>query len=213
MHAITAGLLCIARPSRRWNVRLAPPLALQKAEVAAMQGEGFENSNAGARGSGTLSGGIADAASGAYARAAELTGEAAERARRTAADAASTAGSQMKDILDRQVGTGAGMLGDVARSVHRAADDLDQTSPLVGDLVRTLAQRMSGYADDLRGQTSDDLLRAASDLTRRQPALVFGLAALAGFFAFRTVKHAPIADLAPSLQPSQRGFGNAAAGM
>jgi len=150
---------------------------------------------------------VTAAASDAYSKAAELTGQAAERARQTAADAASNAGSQMKDVLDRQVGTGAGILGDLARSVHRAADDLDQSSPLVGDLVRGLAGRVSGYADDLRGQTSDDLLRAASDLTRRQPALVFGLAAVAGFFAFRTLKHAPIAEKAPPIQPSQQGYG------
>jgi hypothetical protein len=172
-----------------------------------MQGQDFDRSSSSAGGSGNLTGTITAAASDAYSKAAELTGEAAERARRAAGDVASSAGSQMKDALDRQVGTGAGILGDVARSVHQAANDLDQSSPLVGDLMRGLAGRMSGYADDLRGQTSDDLLRAASDLTRRQPALVFGLAALAGFFAFRTLKHVPLAEKAPSIQPSQHGGG------
>jgi hypothetical protein len=174
-----------------------------------MQGQEFDNSGSGARRSGSLTDTVTAAASDAYSKAAKLTGQAAERARQTAADAASNAGSQMKDVLDRQVGTGAGILGDLARSVHRAADDLDQSSPLVGDLMRGVAGRMSGYADDLRGQTSDELLRAASDLTRRQPALVFGLAALAGFFAFRTLKHAPIGEKAPSIQPSQQGYGEA----
>jgi hypothetical protein len=173
-----------------------------------MHGEGSDNTSSGARGSGTLTETVAGAASDAYAKAAEMTGDAAQRVRRTAAEAASGAGGQMKDILDRQVGTGAGLLGDVARSVHLAADDLDRSSPLLGELVRGLAHRLSGYADDLDGQTTDDLLRTASDFTRRQPALVFGLAAVAGFFAFRTVKHARIAEQAPSIQPSQQGFGN-----
>jgi hypothetical protein len=171
-----------------------------------MQGRDFGSSDSTQRGSGTLTDKVTAAASDAYSKAAELSGEAAERARRAAADAASSASSQMKGALDRQVGTSAGILGELARSVHRAADDLDQSSPLVGDLVRGLAGRMSGYADDLRGQTADDLLRAASDLTRRQPALVFGLAALAGFFAFRTLKHVPLAEKAPSIQPSQYGY-------
>jgi hypothetical protein len=173
-----------------------------------MQGEGNAHTGSSTRASGTLTETVASAASDAYAKAAELSGDAAERVRRTAADAASSAGTQMKDILDRQVETGAGLLGDVARSVHLAADDLERNSPLAGEIARGLAHRMSGYADDLRGQTTEDILRSASDFTRRQPALVFGLAALAGFFAFRTVKHAPIAEQAPPIQPSQQGFGN-----
>jgi hypothetical protein len=44
------------------------------------------------------------------------------------------------------------------------------------------------FSRDIRGQTVEDLVRAASDLTRRQPALVFGLASLAGFLAFRVLK-------------------------
>ncbi len=173
-----------------------------------MQGRDFEGSGSTARGANSLTDRITGAASDAYSKAAELSGDAAERARQAAAEAASSAGSQVKDVLDRQVGTGAGILGDLARSVERAAGDFDQSSPLVGDLMRGLAGRMSGYADDLRGQKSDDLLRAASDLTRRQPALVFGLAALAGFFAFRTLKHAPLPERAPPIQPSQHGYGD-----
>ncbi len=172
-----------------------------------MQSPG-NDTGSGARQSGTLSDTAARAASGAYAKAAEMTGDAAERVRRGAADAASSAGTQMKGILDQQVGAGAGLLGDMARSVRLAADDLDRSSPLMGQFVRGLADHMSGYADDLRGQSSDQLLRNASDFTRRQPALVFGLAALAGFFVFRTVKHAPIAEAGPPLQPSQQEFGS-----
>jgi hypothetical protein len=57
----------------------------------------------------------------------------------------------------------------------------------------------------LRDQSVDQLIGKASDFTRRQPALVFGLAALAGFFAVRTVKSAPSIS-APSIQPSHSGF-------
>jgi hypothetical protein len=47
------------------------------------------------------------------------------------------------------------------------------------------------FARDIRGQTVEDLVRTASELTRRQPALVFGLASLAGFLAFRVLKSSP----------------------
>jgi hypothetical protein len=51
-----------------------------------------------------------------------------------------------------------------------------------------VGDRIESYADDMRDQSVDELFRSASNFTRRQPALVFGLAALAGFFALRTIK-------------------------
>jgi hypothetical protein len=54
-----------------------------------------------------------------------------------------------------------------------------------------VADRLDNYATDLRDQSVDQLVRAASNYTRRQPAVVFGLAALAGFFALRTIKSTP----------------------
>jgi hypothetical protein len=53
----------------------------------------------------------------------------------------------------------------------------------------------------MENQTVDQLTKSASDYTRRQPALVFGLAALAGFFAFRTFKNAQ-SVAAPPIQPT-----------
>jgi hypothetical protein len=44
------------------------------------------------------------------------------------------------------------------------------------------------FSRDIRGQTVEDLVRTASEFTRRQPALVFGLASLAGFLAFRVLR-------------------------
>jgi hypothetical protein len=50
----------------------------------------------------------------------------------------------------------------------------------------------------------DELIGGASDFTRRQPAVVFGLAAVAGFLALRTLKLTqPVAS--PSIQP---GYGD-----
>jgi hypothetical protein len=48
----------------------------------------------------------------------------------------------------------------------------------------------------LRGKSADELLRSASDFTRRQPALVFGLASVAGFLLFRIFKAKPVARTA-----------------
>ena len=71
------------------------------------------------------------------------------------------------------------------------ADDLDRNAPQLASLARGAAERVEQFSRDIRGQTVEDLVRTASEFTRRQPALVFGLASLAGFLAFRVLKSGP----------------------
>ncbi len=143
-----------------------------------------------------------DAAGQAFSKVAEMAGDAGEQAKRAAADTASTVGETVKEILDRQLGTGASMAGQFASSIRIAADDLSRESPMLAGVVRGFANRVDGYAQELQDQTVDQVMRAASDFTRKQPALVFGLASLAGFFVLRTFKSTG-GDAAPSIKPSQ----------
>ena len=113
-------------------------------------------------------------------------------AKNTASEAASTITDQVKELLDSQLASGVEMVGRLGSSAQRAADDLDQNAPQLAGLVRGVADRIEGYAYDMRDQSVDQLFRSASNFTRRQPALVFGLAALAGFFAFRTIRSTPL---------------------
>jgi hypothetical protein len=103
-------------------------------------------------------------------------------------------------MLDRQIGNGAGLASQFAKSARVAADDLEKQSPMLAGLVGAVANRIDTYAEGLQDQTVDQLTRSAADFTRRQPALVFGLTALAGFLVFRAVKNAPPIS-APSIQP------------
>ena len=159
-------------------------------------------------------GGLAQTATDALSKTAELGQQAANTARQAAAETASTVTTQVKGLLDRQVGSGVDLIEHVVTSAKRAAKDLEQDAPQIAGLVRGMADRMEGYAHDLRDKSAEQLLHAASDLTRRQPALVFGLAALAGFFAFRTFKNTPSSSASrsirpassPSIQPAQEGF-------
>jgi uncharacterized protein YjbJ (UPF0337 family) len=161
----------------------------------------------GAQGTGKKNaGGAAGDAMSAVSGAAQ---QAADQAKQTASEVASRVTTQVKELLDRQVETGADMVGHFAHSAKCAADDLDQNAPQLAGLVRVVADRIDGYADDLRDQSVDQLLRAATDLTRRQPALVFGMAALAGFFIFRTIKSSP-AMSSPSIQPGRDARRNGA---
>jgi ElaB/YqjD/DUF883 family membrane-anchored ribosome-binding protein len=130
----------------------------------------------------------------------------ADQAKGAAADTAVTLGNQVKGLLDDQVGHGAAVVGRFANATQRAADELEQESPQVARLVRGVADRLDSYADDLQNQSVDELVQAASNYTRRQPAVVFGLAALAGFFALRTFKSATSTSSRSNQAPIRHQF-------
>ena len=103
-------------------------------------------------------------------------------------DTISTITSQIQRALDQQVATGARTVTNVAHSARRAADELESDAPQIAGLVRSMANRVEEYSRNLENQSVTDIYQTASDFTRRQPAVVFGVAALAGFFALRTLK-------------------------
>ena len=134
---------------------------------------------------------ISDRAAAAASSLSEAAQQATEKAKQSAFDVAGTVTNQVKGLLDGQVASGAEMIGHLAKSTRRAADELDRDAPQLAGLVRGVAVQIDSLADTMRDQTADELLRTASDFTRRKPALVFGLASLAGFFVLRVLKSAP----------------------
>jgi ElaB/YqjD/DUF883 family membrane-anchored ribosome-binding protein len=90
--------------------------------------------------------------------------------------------------LDQQVVRGAKTITNVAQSARRAADELETDAPQIAGLVRGVADRVEEYSRSLETQSVTDIYEAASHFTRRQPGVVFGVAALAGFFALRTFR-------------------------
>lgn len=105
-----------------------------------------------------------------------------------AAETASTLASQVQGVLDLQVAKGARIVSNVAHSTRRAAKELETDTPQIAGLVRGMADRLEDYSRDLEHRSVADIYQSASDFTRQQPALVFGLAALAGFFTLRTLR-------------------------
>ena len=93
------------------------------------------------------------------------------------------------------------MMTNIAHSAKRAADELETDAPQIAGLVRGMADRVEAYSRNLENQSVTDIYQGASDYTRRQPAIVFGLAALAGFFALRTLKSS---STSASLKSGQR---------
>jgi hypothetical protein len=110
-------------------------------------------------------------------------------------------------LLNEQIGSGATSAGRLADAMRVAAGDLSRESPLLASVVRTLAGNVDGYAERLENQTVEQLTKTASDYTRRQPALVFGLAAVAGFFAFRTFRNAQSVSSPPIQATDQESAG------
>jgi hypothetical protein len=127
----------------------------------------------------------------AISKVTDAAQQAGSQAKDAAASLASDASQKAKGFLNMQVSSGSDLAGHVARSVHSAADSLDQNAPQLASLARGAAERVEQFSRDIRGQTVEDLVRTASEFTRRQPALVFGLASLAGFLAFRVLKSSP----------------------
>jgi ElaB/YqjD/DUF883 family membrane-anchored ribosome-binding protein len=138
----------------------------------------------------------------AFYRATDKAQDASEKARRAAENAASTMSDHVMEILNDQLGVGAESVSRFASSMRLAANDLARESPVLAGLVRGFAQNVDGYVGRLEDQTIQQLARSASDFARRQPALTFGLAAVAGFFALRTFKNAQRGS-SPPIQPKQ----------
>ena len=130
-------------------------------------------------------------ASEAVSKLADVAQQAGSQAKQTASSLASDANQKAKGFLNQQVASGAELAGHFANSARCAADNLDQNAPQLAELVRGAAKRVEEFSRDLRGQTVEDLVRTASDFTRRQPAVVFGFASLAGFLLFRVLKSNP----------------------
>lgn len=145
---------------------------------------------------------IRDVASEAFTKASDIARDTGAQAKRAAVDTAASVTQNVKDVLDRQLDTGANVAGQFASSIRVAADDLNREAPMLASLVHGFANTVDTYASGLQHQTVDQLARGAADFTRRQPALVFGLAALAGFFVFRALKSSQTV-VAPPIQPMQ----------
>jgi len=126
--------------------------------------------------------------------------QAADGLRQTASSLASDTGDRMKGLLSEKVAAGAELVGQVASSARRAADDLERNSPQLSGFLRDASARMDEFSRTVRGKSADELIETASSYARRQPAVLFGAAAVAGFALFRLFK------VGAEERPLRRGF-------
>jgi ElaB/YqjD/DUF883 family membrane-anchored ribosome-binding protein len=137
------------------------------------------------------------------ASVADTARDAGAKVKETVSATTSAATDHFKDLLDKQIGNHISSVGVLASSIKRAADDIEQKSPIAAGLIRNLSVKVEEFAESYEDETVEQLVRSASDFTRREPALVFGLAAFAGFLIFRTIKSAPSPTQSPSIQPNE----------
>jgi hypothetical protein len=134
----------------------------------------------------------------------DVAQQAGQQAKESATALASEANEKAKGMLNEQVALGAGYVGHIADSIEVAADHLKAKAPQLAGFVRNAAEMSKDLSQDLQGKSVDEIFRSASDFTRRQPAVVFGTAALFGFCMFRLLKASPPGG-SGAAKPSQSG--------
>jgi ElaB/YqjD/DUF883 family membrane-anchored ribosome-binding protein len=144
--------------------------------------------------------------------ASDMTGKAQDAAQQLKSSAASLAreGSErLADVLSKQLSTGASLVEDATESLRSAAAELDQTLPPVAFLLRNAASRGDDIAELIRTKSLGELLEEGSDYARRNPLLIFGVAAGVGMllsrFAKSTAEGSMQANLPSRARPSQSG--------
>ncbi|GAA0566309.1 hypothetical protein GCM10009416_00320 [Craurococcus roseus] len=155
------------------------------------------------------------------AEAGARAGEAASRLRDEAAGAAADVKAEVSGVAgavqDRAAGfaeeqkrAGADQAEGLARAVHRAADELQSSSPQLAHYVREAADSTGQLAEALRSRSVGDLVSGVEEFARRQPVAFFGATVLAGFALARFVKSS--ADDARGTGGAHTAHGRAASG-
>ena len=112
----------------------------------------------------------------------------------------SAAADKLKDIANQQVVAGADLVGDVGKSVRVAGEHLHTNAPYLARFAFSAAQTIEQSADQLRGQSIEDLARSTAEFARNRPEIVFGVAAVGGFLLFRLLN----AGVSGASRPSYR---------
>lgn len=113
---------------------------------------------------------------------------AAEQAKAEASGLLDQAKDRAQGLVEDGKAAGADHATGFARAIHHAADDLEQSSPDIARHVRAAGDSVRGIAEAMRERSAGQLLEDVNDFARRQPALFFGAAAIAGFALVRFAK-------------------------
>lgn len=115
---------------------------------------------------------------------------------RPAADNVQQQGKQLADdarvraeeLTNEQMKIGAEHVKRIASAVGAAADELNDSSPLLAHYARSMSSAFSGMSEKMRNESPGNVLKNASNYASREPMAFFGAAVVAGFALSRFLK-------------------------
>ena len=148
-----------------------------------VNGAAFENTGGGVER--TSSDAAADGVFNSIAREAKGI---AEDARQKAAQAAEPLKQDARDFAEEKKRQGADRIGDLARAVHKAADEVGREVPKAGAYVHAGANRLDSASQMLRDQKLEEIVGSANRLAHDRPLAFIAGSVAAGFLLARFLK-------------------------
>jgi ABC-type transporter Mla subunit MlaD len=119
--------------------------------------------------------------------AADVLREDAGEAMDAATEQMASMAHEAKDALNQRKDGLADSLDGVAGAMRKAAEQLDEDNGPGADMTRRIADRLGRASATLKNKDVGELVEAAEDFGRRQPAAFLGVSMLLGFAASRFV--------------------------
>lgn len=124
--------------------------------------------------------GIRDEAAAAY-----------EEVKQQGASVLETAQQRVGEFAEEGKDAGVRQAEGLARAIHRAADEIQDSAPWMARYVHEAAESVDGMARSIRDRRPREIIGSLESLARRQPVAFFGAAALAGFALARFARSSP----------------------
>lgn len=145
-------------------------------------------------------------------RIASLAKNTAETLKTEAAGVVRGVQDRAENFAEENKHVGARHAESIARAVHRAADELRETSPELARYTHDAAASISQVASSLRSRSFRELFRDAEDLGRQQPIAVFAMATFAGFAMLRFMKSSSATPVQKPLETGEAAVSSSKAG-
>ncbi|WP_157505597.1 hypothetical protein [Geminicoccus roseus] len=126
--------------------------------------------------------------------------------KRQGEELAGVARERAEGFADEQKTAGADQIGGIARAANKAAEELQDTSPLLAGYVRDAASAADEFAGSLRNRNLGEILDDVTNYARREPVVFFGITVAAGFALSRFLKSS--AERQGASYDSRRGYGS-----
>jgi hypothetical protein len=137
--------------------------------------------------------------------AAAGAGDVAEEAKTKLRDVAEPLKEKVQDLAQQQKNMGAEQISVLARAIHGAAEGLQSDMPKLADTIHDAGARLERTAADFRERDFQELVDDFNEIGRKQPALFFGGAVIAGFVLARFLKSSA-ENVAPEMRGDSHGY-------